>query len=128
MKVLLDTHTFLWALLEPDKLSVTSRNCLEDLDTELIVNAASAWDIATKYRIGKLSSAEVVIEQFEFALIQLQAREMPISRHHSLRAGLYSVAHRDPFDRILAAQSELEQLPLLTNDSAFDLFSIKTIW
>lgn len=128
MKVLLDTHVFLWALLEPERLSKTAKRLLEDLQTEILLSAASAWEIATKHRLGKLSRASYLIKHFEQAVYSLQARELPVTRTHALKAGAWPAKHRDPFDRMLAAQALLEGLPLLTADPVFETFSIEVIW
>ena len=93
MRLLLDTHVLLWALLEPGKLSPELRNALEDSGNTLVVSAASAWEIATKWRLGKLQ-----------------------------HAGLWDVPHRDPFDRLLAAQARSDDLLLASTDPAFGLF------
>lgn len=128
MRLLLDTHTFLWAVLEPQKLSRKVRTRLEDTATVIVVSSASAWEIATKYRLGKLPGAAALVGQYPQALVGLQAQELNISASHALRAGLWAVNHRDPFDRLLAAQADLEALPLVTRDPAMAQFAIQTLW
>jgi PIN domain nuclease of toxin-antitoxin system len=128
MKVLIDTHVFLWAVLEPERLSRTVKKILEDLQTEVFLSAACVWEIATKHRLGKLRQADYLVKNFEQALSSLQIEELPIVRAHALKAGSWPVEHRDPFDRILAAQALLEGIPLLTIDPAFEAFSIEVIW
>lgn len=122
MQLLLDTHVLLWALLEPQKLSPTLRNALEDSDNTLIVSAASAWEIATKWRLGKLQHARAVVENYAMALHRLAAIELPISGAVARQAGLWEVAHRDPFDRLLAAQARSDDLLLASTDLAFAQF------
>ena len=122
MKLLLDTHVLLWALLEPQKLSPELRNALEDSDNRLLVSAATAWEIATKWRLGKLRQAQAVVEHYAMALHRLAAVELPISGAVALQAGLWEVPHRDPFDRLLAAQAKAENLVLASTDSAFAQF------
>ena len=78
MKLLLDTHVLLWALLEPQKLSPGLRDALEDSDNTLVVSAASAWEIATKWRLGKLQHARAVVENYAMALHRLAAIDLPI--------------------------------------------------
>jgi len=92
MKLLLDTHVLLWALLEPQKLSVELRNTLEDSDNILLVSAASAWEIATKWRLGKLQHARSVVENYAMALHRLAAVDLPISTAVARRAGLWECA------------------------------------
>ncbi len=122
MKLLLDTHVLLWALLEPQKLSPELRNALEDSDNRLLVSAATAWEIATKWRLGKLRQAQAVVEHYAMALHRLAAVELPISGAVALQAGLWEVPHRDPFDRLLAAQAKADNLVLASTDSAFAQF------
>ena len=122
MKLLLDTHVLLWALLEPEKLSLELRNALEDSDNTLVVSAASAWEIATKWRLGKLQQARSVVENYAMALHRLAAVDLPISGAVAQRAGLWDVPHRDPFDRLLAAQAMADDLILASTDPAFAQF------
>ncbi len=128
MKVLLDTHAFLWALLNPGKLSPTARQLLEDDTTEVHVSAASAWEIATKFRLGKLPGATTVMADYAGAMHGLQATPLAMTSEHALKAGSWTVAHRDPFDRMLAAQSALEKLPLMSCDLAMTQFGVEVIW
>ena len=123
MRLLLDTHVLLWALLEPQKLSLALRNSLEDSDNTLVVSAASAWEIATKWRLGKLRHARSVVENYAMALHRLAAVDLPISTAVARQAGLWDVPHRDPFDRLLAAQAMAADLVLASNDPAFDEFA-----
>jgi PIN domain nuclease of toxin-antitoxin system len=122
MKLLLDTHVLLWALLEPQKLSSELRNALEDSDNTLVVSAACAWEIATKWRLGKLPHARSVVENYAMALHRLAAVDLPISAAIARQAGLWAVPHRDPFDRLLAAQATADNLVLASIDPAFTQF------
>lgn len=127
MKILLDTHIFLWALVEPTKLPPHLRALLEDDDTDIAVSAASAWEVALKYQLGKLPGAANIIADYPGALLGLRAESLAISSLHALKAGAWRSAYRDPFDRMLAAQSTLESLPLATTDSAMRHFEIEVI-
>lgn len=100
MKLLLDTHILLWAVLEPGKLNRGLREALESPETQLLISAASAWEIATKWRLGKLPGAGVVVENFQRAIDGLGAIECPIVSSECLVAESWSTPHRDPFDRI----------------------------
>lgn len=122
MKLLLDTHVLLWALLEPQKLSPVLRDALEDSENTLMVSAASAWEIATKWRLGKLPHARSVVENYSMALNRLAAVDLPISGAVARQAGLWAVPHRDPFDRLLAAQARADELVLASTDPAFARF------
>jgi len=123
MKLLLDTHVLLWAVLEPAKLSELQRAALEESSTQLLVSAASAWEIATKWRLGKLNHAAAVVHNYTQALNGLAAHEIPISGDVARRAGLLDVEHRDPFDRLLAAQAMTSDLVLASQDPVFSGFT-----
>ena len=122
MRLLLDTHVLLWAVLEPGKLPPGLLQLLEDPACQLLVSAASAWEIATKWRIGKLSGAAQVVSHYGRALDGLGASELPISSRDALQAGLWRVEHRDPFDRLLAAQARLLEVDLASSDAVFARF------
>src|SRR5262245_8690860 len=129
MKVLLDTHVLLWALASPAQLSARAAGLIQDPRNDLLVSAASAWEIATKQRLGRLPNAGPIVSAYPAHLAPLRAEELPIRSVHALRAGAFDVAHRDPFDRMLAAQALVEGTPLVTSDSAFAGFSgVETIW
>lgn len=123
MRLLLDTHVLLWAVLEPQKLSSRQREALENSDNELLVSAASAWEIATKWRLGKLSQAGAVVHNYRQVINGLAATEVPISGDIARQAGLMQVEHRDPFDRLLAAQAMADDSVLASSDPAFRLFA-----
>ena len=107
MTFLLDTHALLWWFVDDPRLSSAARAAIADETNEVMVSAASAWEIATKHRLGKLPEAEGAVARWH----QLVAADgfgiAPVRDDHGLRAGSYPVAHRDPFDRILAAQAEI---------------------
>jgi PIN domain nuclease of toxin-antitoxin system len=126
--VLLDTHVLLWALMEPHRLSRKARRILEDIDNTLLVSSACAWEIATKHRLGRLPEAATVVRGYKTHLSTLRATELPIIAEHALLAGTLLQRHRDPFDRILAAQAMVEGVPLVTRDSAFKPFQVQAIW
>lgn len=128
MKVLLDTHVLLWALMEPRELSRHARTVIEDRDNVVLVSSASAWEIATKHRLGRLPAAEPIVRGYTKHLDTLRATEITISSDHALLAGSLSDQHRDPFDRMLAAQAMLEGVPLITDDAAFKLFRVTRLW
>ena len=129
MKVLLDTHVFFWALVAPDRLSNAAQSAIEDPASELIVSAVSAWELATKHRIGKLEAAGPIVLTYERQVADLGAQQLSVSTSHALLAGTLDWDHREPFGRLLAAQSMAEGIPLITKDSAFaTLPGIHTIW
>lgn len=128
MQVLLDTHTLLWWFTDDDRLSTVARDVIVDETNQVFVSAASAWEIATKQRLGKLVGVPHVVERFTELVAADGFDHLSISHLHGLRAGSYDVAHRDPFDRMLAAQSELERLGIVTKDPAFKLFGVAVVW
>lgn len=128
MNILLDTHAFLWAVMEPRKLSAKVRRLLEDQATGTVVSAASAWEIATKFRLGKLPGAAAVVADYAAAINGLQAQPLAIRDHHALLAGSLTQAHRDPFDRLLVAQAEIEGLALVSKDRTLREFGVNLLW
>lgn len=128
-RLMLDTHVLLWALTEPARLSGRIRDLAADRRTELFVSAASAWEIATKQRLGKLPQAEVLVRAYRQHLARLQVESIPVDDEHSLLAGSMEWDHRDPFDRMIAAQCMAESLPLATADEAFQtLVGVQVFW
>jgi PIN domain nuclease of toxin-antitoxin system len=128
MQLLLDTHALLWWFTDDDRLSSTARNLIADESNDIFVSAASAWEIATKQRLGKLDEVPQAARRYAELVDADGFVHLPITHLHSLRAGGYDVAHRDPFDRMLAAQSEIEKFGLVTRDPAFAQFGIPTFW
>jgi PIN domain nuclease of toxin-antitoxin system len=128
MRVLLDTHALLWAAFRKDLLSARARKLIETPANEILVSAASAWEIATKYRLGKLPLAQVLVEDFVPRVTAAGYVLLSISAEHALRAGRLPADHKDPFDRMLAAQAIDEDLPLLSNDAQLDVFGVRREW
>lgn len=117
--VLLDTHAFVWAAASPRRLGRAAREIIENPRSELAVSAASAWEIATKVRLGKFPEAEPIVTGYIGILEQLRARSVAITADDALRAGSMRWDHRDPFDRMLAAQALNRNLTLISRDKAF---------
>lgn len=128
MTLLLDTHALLWWWSEPDKLSPRVRALIRDPENTVLVSAASAWEIATKHRIGKYPGGARVMQQWEERIRADGFREMGISCRHALRAGALPGEHRDPFDRMIAAQSLLEGVPVASMDRAFGALGAERVW
>ncbi|MBK8755027.1 MAG: type II toxin-antitoxin system VapC family toxin [Candidatus Competibacteraceae bacterium] len=116
---LIDTHILLWWLFDDPKLDESVRALLREPTHSILVSAASAWEIATKYRIGKLPEARQLVEGYPTILAEARFIELPITVAHALKAGSLPIIHRDPFDRMLLAQATLESLPLISYDSVF---------
>jgi len=125
---LLDSHALLWWWFEPDRLSTAVRELLSDPATPVLVSAASVWELSLKHHQGKLPELNGAIDDLP-GLLQADGFEaLPICLAHGLRAGAYSQPHRDPFDRMLAAQAELDRLVLLTADPQLSTFPCRTLW
>lgn len=128
MKVLLDTHAFLWWITDSPKLSARAREVIQDSNNELFFSAASGWEIAIKAQLGSLQLPNN-LEQFIMEQLSLNAiLVLPIQLHHALRVYTLPQCHRDPFDRVLVAQSHIENLPILTADAQITLYAVETIW
>lgn len=128
MRLLLDTHTLLWWWSGGSELSPSARALLTDPSNELLVSAASGWEVATKHRLRKLGELSDAAPRFEQLVDIHGLTRVPIDLAHGLRAGAYLAKHGDPFDRMLAAQSELMRAPLVTCDAAFAAFPCETRW
>ncbi|MCP5370583.1 MAG: type II toxin-antitoxin system VapC family toxin [Hyphomicrobiales bacterium] len=128
MRVLLDTHALLWWLDGDDRLPPAMREVIADPATGVLVSAASAWEIATKVRIGKLPGAVAVAAELPDRMAEQGFAELPVSLAHALRAGGLPGPHRDPFDRMLVAQALVEDLPLVSNERAFDAYAVRRLW
>lgn len=126
--LLLDTHALLWWLFDDAHLSAGAREMIASPEHCVWVSAASAWEIATKTRLGKLPEAGDLARKLPAYLRQARFLELPISIEHSLRAGGLPGPHRDPFDRMLIAQSVITGYPVVTIDPVFRGYGVKTIW
>jgi PIN domain nuclease of toxin-antitoxin system len=118
-RYLIDTHVLLWWIFDDPKLDQNIREIIQNPSNKIIVSSASAWEIATKYRIGKLPEAKELLENYDQILQKARFSQLSITTAHALRAGSLPIQHRDPFDRMIMAQSELEQIPVITYDPAF---------
>lgn len=128
MRLLLDTHAFLWWLAGDERLSHTARETIADPDHDVFVSAASAWEITTKHRLGKLPSAALVAADVTAQVGGQGFNELVITVAHAQHAGRLPGPHRDPFDRLLIAQSLGEGLVLVSNETAFDQYGIQRLW
>ena len=128
MRLLLDTHALAWWLLDDRRLPSRVHDLIADPDNEIWASAVSAFEAGTKYRIGKWRDIEELALNFEQAVRAENFGLLAISAAHASCGGLLGGSHRDPFDRLLAAQSLIESLPLVTNDPAFQAFAVETVW
>lgn len=128
MKVLLDTHTFLWWITDDQRLSTKARTIISNGDNELFLSAATGWEIAIKAQLGRIRLTDkpepFIAEQLSLNGIQ----SLPIHMSHALHVYNLPNHHRDPFDRMIIAQAQLEDLPILTMDSEIKKYGIRIIW
>jgi PIN domain nuclease of toxin-antitoxin system len=128
MKVLLDTCVVIWATLTPSTLSRLAKEIIADQANGVLVSAATAWEIATKVRIGKLAGAEKLEHDFLQVMENAGYTLLAIDTECALRAGRLIADHRDPFDRMIAAQALALDIPVLSPDPQLDQFVIRRIW
>lgn len=128
MRLLLDTHALIWWLAGDDSLGRSAREAIADEDNSIFVSAASAMEIATKFRIGKLPRAALLAREFQAIVAAQGFSELPISVRHARLAGEMAIAHKDPFDRFLVAQAQAEDMMLVSNESIFDAFGVLRLW
>ncbi len=128
MTVLLDTHTVIWASLDPVSLSRSAATIIANEENTILVSAVTAWEIATKVRRGKMPEAEHLERVFLEKMKEAGYELLGIVVEDGLRAGRLIGTHRDPFDRMLAAQALARDIPVLSNDKHLDQFGVRRIW
>lgn len=128
MRLLLDTHTLIWWLTEDSSLPASARRLIASRNHEVLVSAVSAWEIATKVRLGRLEAAADLARDFSAYLSQERFETLSISIEHGIRAGSLPGSHKDPFDRMLVAQAQLENLAIISNDTELDGYGVSRIW
>ena len=128
MALLLDTHAFLWWLGGDPQLSSVATAAIKEKTEAVFVSAASVWEISTKHRIGKLPGAHAIAGDLDGAIARHGFQGLAVSTRHAQMAGSMPGSHRDPFDRMLIAQSILENLALVSNERLFDAFGVRRLW
>ncbi len=128
LRLLLDTHALIWWLAGDEALSPTARAAIGDEANSVAVSAASAMEIATKFRIGKLPGAGPLAQGFEAIIAAQGFSELAISVRHARLAGEMNIAHKDPFDRLLIAQALAEDMVLVSNEALFDGIAVRRLW
>lgn len=128
MRLLLDTHALLWWLAGDAQLSLAAREAIGHPAHEVFVSAASAWEVATKHRLGKLPGAGPLVVDFAREVRRQGFQPLPITLEHGQVAGQLPGPHRDPFDRMLVAQAREEKLAVVSNDAALGAFGIPLVW
>jgi PIN domain nuclease of toxin-antitoxin system len=128
LRLLLDTHAYAWWVADDRRLPERTREVLVAAEAELLVSAVVPWELATKFRIGKWPGADLILADLAAALVEDRLTPLPITLDHARRAGLLASIHKDPFDRVLAAQAEIEGVPIVTADPAFRAMDVETLW
>jgi PIN domain nuclease of toxin-antitoxin system len=128
LRLLLDTHALIWWLAGEEALSVAAREAIADETNSVAVSAASAMEVATKFRLGKLAKAALLANDFEAIVAAQGFAELAITVRHARRAGEMNIAHKDPFDRLLIAQAQTEGMVLVSNEALFDTFAVQRLW
>lgn len=128
LRLLLDTHALIWWLAGDDALSRRAREAISDEGNPVAVSAASAMEVATKFRIGKRPDAALLAQNFEAIVAGQGFDSLAISVHHAKLAGEMNITHKDPFDRLLIAQAQAEDMMLVSNEVLFDGFAVNRLW
>ena len=128
MSLLLDTHALVWWFIDSPRMPERTKALIDDPNNEVFVSAATAWELATKYRLGKMPEAELLVRDFFGHLRDCNLEELPVSVEHGHRAGLLPGNHKDPFDRMLAAQAIIEDLALVTADPELAGLGARVLW
>jgi PIN domain nuclease of toxin-antitoxin system len=128
LKLLLDTYALIWWLEGNEALSTRAREVIADESNSIAVSAASAMEVATKFRIGRLPGAALLAQDFEAIVAAQGFVELAISVKHARLAGDMNIFHKDPFDRFLIAQAQTEGMVLVSNETLFDSFAIQRLW
>ena len=128
MRLLLDTHAFVWALAEPERLSAAARAAIANPATDAYVSLASAWELAILQGSGRVRSASSLESIFSEGLAALRIGLVSIQLAHVNRVAALPLRHRDPFDRLLIATALAEHLTIVTADRAFDQYAVSTLW
>jgi PIN domain nuclease of toxin-antitoxin system len=128
VRLLLDTHALIWWLAADDALSLTARIAIADPANEVFVSAASAWEIATKHRIGKLPQAALLAADVAGFVAAEGFNELPVSIRHGQLAGNLPRIHKDPFDRVLIAQAVTADMTIVSNETLFGAYGVARLW
>jgi PIN domain nuclease of toxin-antitoxin system len=127
MRILLDTHVWLWWLSEPEQLPPRIRQAIEEGSNEILISVASSWEIAIKYALGKLPLPETPGNFVPSRLLREGFSTLHIEHRHALAVASLPPHHRDPFDRLLIAQAQAESIPIATVDSIFEYYDVELI-
>lgn len=128
MKLLFDTHVLLWWLTDDERLSARAQQAIKNPRNAIWASPVAGWELATKFRLGKLPGADRVLPRLPALIEESRLRVLPITFAHALKAGSLDHTHRDPFDRMLVAQAVIEDLVIVTSDPACKALGADVIW
>lgn len=128
MRLLVDTHAYAWWVTDAPKLSRRALALMMAPETEVLVSAVVSWELANKLRLGWWPEAEAILADLDTALVEDRLTPLPLTLAHARHAGLLPSDHRDPFDRLLAAQSAIEQAAIVTADPVFRRMDVEVVW
>ena len=128
MKLLIDTQCWLWWFAEPERLQEATIDRISDESNEIWLSVASVWELGIKVGLGKLPLPEPIDRYLASRMKQLGARSLEIRADHALQAGGLPLHHRDPFDRMLIAQAQVEGMTIVTSDRLFELYEVEVLW
>jgi len=128
VKILIDTHCWLWWQAFPDRLNADSQQLIANTANTILLSAVSAWEIAIKVGLGRLVLPEPLAAYVPSRLVSQGMLALPIEHTHALHVATLPPLHRDPFDRLLVAQAQVEHLPILTADQQLLIYDVETLW
>jgi PIN domain nuclease of toxin-antitoxin system len=128
VRFLLDTHTFLWWITDDPHLSERARRVISDPESDIFLSAASGWEMAIKTQLGKLQLPDHFEQFIAEQLFRNNITSLPVMMSHALHVQSLPLHHRDPFDRLLIAQSQMEKMPIITTDSVFADYDVEIVW
>ena len=128
MRLLLDTHALIWWLEGSSRLSPSARQAMENEEHDVLTSAATAWEITTKHRLGKLPGADLIAADVAGAIADQGFGELAITVDDAARAGALPGPHRAPFDRMLIAQAQAHNLVLISSESLFERYGVRRLW
>jgi PIN domain nuclease of toxin-antitoxin system len=128
LRALFDTHALIWWFSDDIALPQAVRGIIADTDNTLLVSAASAWELAIKYNLGKFRKVADLVSDFSGRIEREGFQLLPISAEHGIRAGMLPGVHKDPFDRMLIAQSQAENIPIISNEAVFETYGVRRLW
>jgi PIN domain nuclease of toxin-antitoxin system len=128
VRCLLDTHTLIWWMIGDSHLSKAAHDVIENVENVPLVSPVSAWEMATKVRLGRLPVAADMIQDLVASVLRERMEILAVTADHGIRAGLLPGPHKDPFDRMLIAQAQAENLSIVSNDRALDGYGVRRLW